>query len=212
MDRLVDFQAQRAKHWAEYNERKQEASVPTHSEYPKHMRHPSFQPGTVGKEVVSPNGVRHNVGGSPIKFPPVLVHNPDDEEFYAAKGYVVQGQSDAAAFANAYATAEPMSDYKPQQYPKWVNGRLVENEDEEIAALDAGPVEAEAPAEAEPERSAAELENEALKARMAEMQDEMRQGQELLRQMREQMQALMAAQPQSGKRGKQASVEAQEAA
>lgn len=110
--------------------------VPEFNEYPKCMAHPGFHPGDIGTEVRTPSGYSHYVGGTPARFAPVLVHSPDDEEYYAAKGYVSQGKSDPAAFARAAAAAAPAgASYVPVEYPKWAGGVLVNNADEEAEAL-----------------------------------------------------------------------------
>lgn len=103
-----------------------------HVEYPKHMMHPNYYPGSVGEEVKDRSGFAHHIGGLPARFPPVVVRNADDETYYAAKGYVPQGKSDPVAYAAAFATS---SNYVPQEYPKWVNDKLVQTEEEERALL-----------------------------------------------------------------------------
>ena len=109
---------------------------PEFNEFPKCMAHPGFHPGEIGQEVKSPGGYTHYVGGLHVRFPPVLVSSPDDEEYYAAKGYISQGKSDPAAFARAAAAARPVaSGYVPVEYPKWAGGVLVNDADEEAAAL-----------------------------------------------------------------------------
>lgn len=110
--------------------------APEFNEYPKMMTHPGYHPGSIGEEVKSPAGYTHYVGGTSVRFAPVLVHGADDEEYHAAQGYVSQGKSDAAAFARLAAVAVPKSQtYDPVEYPKWAGGVLVNNRDEEIAAL-----------------------------------------------------------------------------
>jgi hypothetical protein len=166
--------------------------VQTHNEYPKMMSHPAFQPASVGTEVTSPAGFKHHVGGTPVRFPPVLVKNEDDEEYYAAKGYVSQGKSDPAAFARAVATAAPVNTgYVPQRYPMWAGGVLVNNAEEEAAALaarqvqlgiepsepaaevkkpdEAGTVASSPPVPPDDEKTADQIRIEALEAQLAEM-------------------------------------------
>lgn len=116
--------------------------APEFNEYPKMMAHPAFQPGDIGTEVRSPGGYSHFVNGTPIRFPPVLVHHADDEEYYTAKGYVSQGKSDAAAFQRLAAAARPKTNnYDPVEYPKWAGGVLVNSKDEEVEALAARRVQ-----------------------------------------------------------------------
>lgn len=169
-----------------------EANAADFSDYPKHMHHPGFQPGVADTEYKilkadgSPSGMVTYSGGKPIRYPPVLVHTPDQEEQHAAMGYVSVGKSDPAAFARAVAGTMPVtSDYKPVEYPKWIDGPngkvLVQDVEQErlILSLDVldDPQEAVAlavslgvfPNVREPEPSAAEIENAALKEQLAEM-------------------------------------------
>lgn len=86
-------------------------------EFPKVMSHPHAQPAVNG----------YNYGqGKPAKFPPVTVNNEDQQEYYEAKGYRVR------------ATGDDLSKFQPTgykfvPYPKWVNGVLVQNAQEEAA-------------------------------------------------------------------------------
>jgi hypothetical protein len=106
-----------------------------HKEYPKYMTHPAYQPGRVGEEVRSPAGFSYHVGGTPIRYPPMLVRDADQEEYYRSQGYVTQGKSDPAAFAAAVqAMPPPDENYRPKEYPKWVGDFLVNNREEEEAA------------------------------------------------------------------------------
>lgn len=115
---------------------KEPLPVSDHTEYPKHMIHPGYQPASVGTEVRSPHGFTYFIGGTAIRFPPVLVMDADQEARHAADGYVSIGKSDPAAFARAVAaSAPPVTDYKPDEYPKWVNGRVVNSAEEEAELL-----------------------------------------------------------------------------
>lgn len=106
-----------------------------HKEYPKYMTHPAYEPGTIGQEVRSPAGFSYHVGGTPIRYPPMLVKDADQEAYYVSQGYVSQGTSDPVAFAAAVAAMPPPpDDYRPQEYPKWVGGSLVNSREEEAAA------------------------------------------------------------------------------
>lgn len=103
-----------------------------HEEYPKHMVHRGYQPGFVGTKIESPHGFSYYQGGTPIRFPPVLVMTKDQEEYHASQGYESIGKSDPAAFAKAVAEAAPLvGEYKPEEYPKWVNGKTVNSAEEE---------------------------------------------------------------------------------
>ena len=104
-----------------------------YKEYPKMMTHPQYQPGKPGPEVKSPHGFSYHVGGTPIRFPPVLVKTPDDEEYHKSMGYESQGKCDAAAFARAVGAGQIPDHvaYKPLEYPKWVHGKLIHSREEE---------------------------------------------------------------------------------
>jgi len=107
-----------------------------HKMYPKYMTHPAYQPGQVGTEVRSPGGFSYHVGGTPIRYPPVLVPDADSEEYHASQGYVSHGKSSPEDFARAVqAMPPPDENYRPQEYPKWVGDYLVNSrEEEELAA------------------------------------------------------------------------------
>jgi hypothetical protein len=116
----------------------------THSEYPKHMVHPGFQPGIAAKEISIPDPItgkpwrKAYVGDAAIRFPPVLVRDEDQEEYHASQGYVSIGKSDPAAFARAVAAASPTAEtHEPAQYPKWIAAlnRSVDSAEQEAEAL-----------------------------------------------------------------------------
>lgn len=109
-----------------------------HAEFPKMMSHPNAKKGQAipipGSQTYGPKGdlIRQDYQGVPDKFPPVLVHNEDDRDYYLAQGYMDNGKSDPSSFARAAANpADP--DYKPAEYPKWVGTVLVNDEEEEAA-------------------------------------------------------------------------------
>lgn len=115
-----------------------DTSPKEHQEYPKHMIHPGYKPGEIGQEIKSPHGFSYHVGGTAIRFPPVLATNADQEEMHKAEGYVSIGPSDPAAFARAVAVQSgPVENYVAAQYPKWIAalGRAVESAEEEAEAL-----------------------------------------------------------------------------
>jgi hypothetical protein len=108
--------------------------VQTHNEYPKMMQHPHAKRG--GTVKLDPNVAdrRSNWQGEPDKFPPVLVHNSDQEEQYLAQGYWTAGTSSPEAFAAANASPIP-ADYVSQEYPKWVKGELALDADHELEIM-----------------------------------------------------------------------------
>ncbi len=121
----------------------------SHHEYPKMMQHPHARKGAATK--LDPNlpDRKSDWQGTPDKFPPVLVHNEDQEEQYLAQGYWTLGTSSPEAFAASVASAPP-EDYEPEQYPKWVKGLLAVDAEHEKEILErhAGESALEAQAEA----------------------------------------------------------------
>jgi len=113
----------------------------SHQEFPKWMAHPHAQKSVpVKTEPGAPDKGLFSSGyqGTVEKFPPVTVNNEDEEAEYVSKGYAEAGKSNPWAFNDAQATPTPPG-YEPVQYPKWVNGTLVNNVAEE-AALNPAPV------------------------------------------------------------------------
>ena len=174
-------------------------AAPEFNEYPKMMTHPAYDPGSIGDAVQGPGGFTHHINGRPSRLPPVLVKTPDDEEFYASRGYVSQGKSDAAAFHRAHTMAHAAPPIERQEYPKWAGGIIVNNAEEEEEAL-AGRraqlgLEEAAAAEAETEAVVAEAapgEVDALKATIRGLHTELREGEASRREQAEEMAAMKA--------------------
>lgn len=106
----------------------------THNEYPKMMQHPHAKRGETQK--LDPNVAdrKSDWQGTPDKFPPVLVHNEDQEEQYLAQGYWTMGTSSPEAFAAASASPMP-ADHVAQEYPKWVKGEMALDADHELEIM-----------------------------------------------------------------------------
>ncbi|SRR5260221_1824428 len=66
-------------------------------------------------------------------LPAVIAATAEAEEKYLAQGYTAPGKSDPAAFEEARSGAP--GGYRPAEYPKWVNGVLVNDAKGERAAL-----------------------------------------------------------------------------
>ena len=98
------------------------------------MKHPQFRPGKPSEPIKHPSGFTYHGIGTPTRFPHHLVHNADDEEFYKSLGYESQGKMDAAAFDRAVGAGQIPDQvaYKPLEYPKWVQGKLVHSKEEEL--------------------------------------------------------------------------------
>lgn len=117
--------------------------------FPKLMRHPHHRPGAAGRKTAHPSGremLATYESGRADLFPPVQVHDPDQEAQHRALGYIG---------ADETPKVEGFS-----EYPKWVHHpdhaaeirdqagtittaelfppRLVRGEEEELAAMDEG--------------------------------------------------------------------------
>jgi hypothetical protein len=162
------------------------------AEYPITLSHPAFVksesimvPGSERRDRLG-NVVAADYRGTPEKFPPVTATTEREEEYYLAQGYQRAGKMDPAAWVRAHSDSPPV-DYKPQAFPKWIDGKLynsaseVPGYDPSLAADEPAPVEVKAPI-----LTAASPSQEAnLAAQMAELQAQMRA-------MLEQSQALSA--------------------
>jgi hypothetical protein len=134
--------------------------VTRHVEYPKHMIHPGYQPASKGVEIKSPHGFSYWKGGTAQRFPPVLVNDENQEEFYVSQGYQSIGKSDARAFLAAVNVAEPIGEaYTASEYPKWIPAlnRAVASPEEEADALGLSMSEMAAVAASAPPSLAAEI-------------------------------------------------------
>lgn len=97
--------------------------------FPVQMTHPAFRPATLG--------MGEHVG-TPIKFPPVVVHDQKQYDYHTSQGYV-PGRPPPGAF-DAVAPADPTE--PGHEYPKWVRNAartkeaLVGSPAEEAAAVE----------------------------------------------------------------------------
>lgn len=135
----------------------------TASDYePKTMHHPGYQKGTFKPIPGSDNGrgpAFLDYQGTPDRFPPVTVNNPDQEAQHRAKGYALYGESTMNAIAfREYPLMMNHPKYKPgvPMMAATLNGAnqvitpeipaiapefppmIVNNEDEESAAAEKG--------------------------------------------------------------------------
>lgn len=114
-------------------------------EYPKVMRHDGEAPATMGQKIKFGDpegpGFVHVRGGLPARYQPVLVYGPDDEEHHKSLGYkTIEGKSSEAAFRRLVQEAAPrMETHVAQEYPKWVNGKLVNSSEEEADLVGKAP-------------------------------------------------------------------------
>lgn len=152
----------------------------TYSIYPITMCHPHFKPAksipVPGTEIRDQHGnvTRQDYRGTPQVLPPVTARDENEEEYWKAQGYERAGKIDPSAWVRAHSDA-PAVDFKPVQYPKWVNGKLYMTAQEDPGATVEDIAEAEAPA-AEPEAEGEPLqpsEVQNLRAQMEQMQAQM---------------------------------------
>lgn len=112
-------------------------------DYPMLLVHPNYRPSipkpVPGTEVYNPRGeiVTAAYSSPPEFMAPVTVPNETERQRYEAQGYKPAGKGDPAAWAAQKAKSVAESGGEPyvhQEYPKWVAGRLVNDEEEEAAA------------------------------------------------------------------------------
>jgi hypothetical protein len=148
--------------------------MPDFERYPLTMSHPAFKKSVAvpvpGTQVFDAEGkiTRQDYQGTPERFPPVTVEDEMHEEYYKAQGYAPAGKSDPAAWVTAHSEAVPES-YVPDEYPKWVDGKLIASAEDDPDYVAPEPVAetAEVPAPlvaADPDEIAA------LKAKIAELE------------------------------------------
>src|SRR6185437_940174 len=98
--------------------------------YPMWMKHPNHRPAVISDDYAEGHNrgaqfKHHAKPGTPEQFPAVMVNNPDQEGYYAARGYVAQG-GDKKAFDRSQIAPIPKG-YRHNEYPRIVNG-LVEQD------------------------------------------------------------------------------------
>lgn len=103
-------------------------TAPQYQRYPMVMRHPGERAAVISQwdEKLKRHVPEH---GEPAKFQPVTVHNADDEEYHAAQGYRPTG-GDAQTFTqqvNDNIVNPKPAGYAFNEYPKWVDGVLVQD-------------------------------------------------------------------------------------
>jgi hypothetical protein len=105
----------------------------TYDEYPMVMTHPNAQAAKIEKtEGQDLKGRFTDYGGTPATLQPVTVNDEDQRQQYEAKGYRPAGTPDASAYISA-ASPAPSPDYQPAEYPKWVQGVIVNSREDELA-------------------------------------------------------------------------------
>lgn len=94
------------------------------------MNHPAHRPGRKTADAVqaAPGQKGQPEQWEPMRYPPVTVMNLDQEEQYAASGYLAAGTPDPAAFSTAKASPF-VAGRTVSEYPKMVNGVLIQDPD-----------------------------------------------------------------------------------
>ena len=128
------------------------AAVKEYQDYPAAMQHPHAKPAVLGEMGDRRTGAGGSVG-APAMFPPIVVHTADQEERFAAQGYVRSGNRNPVAFVKAHAAPDPAGQ-SYVEYPKAVGPYVANNEEEELSLMKR--VEREEAERVETERLAAE--------------------------------------------------------
>lgn len=115
------------------------------AEYPKEMHHPGFAPA-----VLSDDNAAGRFGeappGQPVRYPPVMVSNADQEAYHASRGYVLGKTPPTPQPRPALGYQERKNirtntyEIPPEgetfEYPKWVGDRIAHSAEEEQAILE----------------------------------------------------------------------------
>ncbi len=92
----------------------------SYNEYPKAMKHPAYRPAVIAKWDPKIKDAKDQPQGSSAKFPGVIVHNLDQEQEYAAKGYKPNGVGDPEAYRKSMTGNVPRPDGSEKEYPKYL--------------------------------------------------------------------------------------------
>jgi hypothetical protein len=110
-----------------------------YAEYPKILRHPRHSPPvpatkrSVVRKVDGEDQVTIvDVPAREERFADVTVADAAEEEHWRERGWAPAGKWDADAFEHAHTVPEVA--YDPQEWPKWIDGQLVEDPDAVPAA------------------------------------------------------------------------------
>lgn len=137
-----------------------DSSVRTTLDYPKHMSHPNYRPAVVDQPVdagVMTRGLKGSSSGDfmprarptsqPDWMPPVTVMTGDEEDYYLARGYRVTNETVAAKDALSASPTPLAPDLDPREWPKYVNGVVAHNPEEEaeILGLEGSPLTVSVP-------------------------------------------------------------------
>lgn len=90
-------------------------------DYPKWMHHPNHESAVIEKEDGPDKGL-FRAGGRQVKaemFPPQLVTNRDQEQMWAARGYLPANCSDAEEYEKTILDGSVDTSNRGGAYPKW---------------------------------------------------------------------------------------------
>lgn len=195
----------RAKGYLPYGETAM--NVVPFQKYPMMMTHPDYEPATetiIEERDANGKLVRPAIPGTVAKYGPVTVTSAEEEERWTSRGYELPGKSDPdavqASISAPYVPGRTTSEYPkwvdgkmvedpnipigPQEYPKWITinghpegGKVVRNRSEEIALVGDAPDDKAAKAAAK-KAAALKAQEEATKL-LAEAEAELEDGQEV---------------------------------
>jgi hypothetical protein len=96
-----------------------------YQEYPKWLHHPGSQPAVISVPPTVERGKLRadQAPGAPMTYPPVMVHNPDDEAYYVARGYS-SGASNRGDYERQ-TIAPPPAGFVQRDFPMYGEGGLI---------------------------------------------------------------------------------------
>lgn len=101
-------------------------------EFPKMMRHPNYVPAVEAKIEAKIENNRiigtFTIPGKPAEYPDLIVANADQEEKARENGYKPAGEYDRGALEAVLNGTVDEETYDPDEYPKWVDGVLIEKD------------------------------------------------------------------------------------
>jgi hypothetical protein len=108
-----------------------------HHEYPKMMVHPDHVPAVETRTEAKLDPIdrvvkTYTIPGKPAVMPDLIVQNAEQEEKARARGYHLPGEYDKAALEAVLHGVPVLETYAPDQYPKWVDGVLIEKDPDAV--------------------------------------------------------------------------------
>lgn len=144
-----------------------------YQEYPMQLIHPEYEEPIpdethARRDEATAAIIYTKIPGRPGKFMPVVVKNEEERAEWEKKGYRPPQIPDPKAFLKAKADPKAEQEpFLPNEYPKWVKGKLAQNRDEENVLLgiakenaEMSRAEAELVGEDDPDEEIARLKKE----------------------------------------------------